>query len=174
MTHFKARRACTSPAKPKTSFRRLDLIRHDPAPGFLFGGVVGFVGKEPLFGAAAAAPLLAADLLDAGLLRRHPARPPSLNLIKQQPSRQKAIEPLLAGDLTLDMQTRRTMQQDDAGGRLVNVLATVPARPDKGLFNVRLAHAQRCHALGELSFFVGTDGNRVHEREDRVRPPEWQ
>jgi hypothetical protein len=49
------------------------------------------------------------------------------------------------------------MQQHDAGGDLVDVLAAVAAGTNKGFLNVRFPHAKRGHALRELSFLFQAD-----------------
>ena len=55
------------------------------------------------------------------------------------------------------------MEQHDAGGGLVDVLAAVAAGADECFVDVRLAHAERGHALGELGFLFGADGKRTHD-----------
>ena len=125
---------------------------------------MGFVGQHPLFGAAAAAALLAADLLGAGELGRHLAGTQGLDLVEQEAAGQKAVEPLLPSSLALHLQAGRAMEQHDTGGGLVHVLAAVPTGPDKGFFDVGFTHAECGHALGELGFFVRADRERFHGR----------
>ena len=84
------------------------------------------------------------------------------DLVEQEAAGQEAVEPLLAGGLALDLQAGRAVEQHDAGGGLVDVLAAVAAGADKGFFDVGFAHAQCGHALGELGLFVRADGERVH------------
>ena len=66
------------------------LIARDGAAGVLLGGVVGFIGEHPLFGAAAATAFLAADFLDTGALGGNVASPQFLDLVEQEPAGQKA------------------------------------------------------------------------------------
>src|ERR1035437_10663172 len=54
------------------------------------------------------------------------------------------------------------MDQHHARGCLVDILAAVTARTDKSLVNVRFAHTERGHALGELAFLFRADGKRAH------------
>jgi len=138
------------------------LITRDGAAGFLLGGVVGFIGEHPLLGAAAATAFLAANLLDAVALGGDVTFLKGFDLVEQQAASQETVESLLACGLAFDLQAGRTVEQHDARGGLVHVLAAVPAGPDKGLFDVGLAHAECGHALDELGFFVGADGERVH------------
>ena len=124
--------------------------------------MVGFVGEHALFGAAAAAAFLPANLLDAGALGGHLAGAPGFDFVEEQAAGEEAVEALLAGGLALDLEAGGAMQQHDAGGGFVDVLAAMPAGADEGLFQVGFADAQGGHALGELGFFVGADGERVH------------
>ncbi len=125
---------------------------------------MGFIGEHSGFGAAAAAAFLASDFLGLGALGGDEAPLLHFNFIEQQSAGQEAVETLLAGGLAFDLQAGRAMEQHDAGGGLVNVLAAVSARADKGFFDVGIADAQCGHALGELGLFVGADGERVHRR----------
>lgn len=138
------------------------LIARDGSAGFFLGGVMGLVGEHPLLGAAAATAFLAAYLLNAVALGGDVAVLERFNLVEQQAAGQEAVESLLAGSLAFDLQAGRTVEQHDAGGGLVDVLAAMSAGADKGFFDVGLAHAQCGHALGQLGFFVGADGERVH------------
>jgi hypothetical protein len=128
-----------------------------------------FVGQHSCFGAAAAAALLAADLLVLGTLGGDVAGPLLLDLVQEEPPRQEPVEPLLTGGLALDLQPAGTMGQHHAGGGLVDVLPAVPARADECFFYVRLAHPERGHSLRELGLFVGGDRERVHA--SRVMEP---
>ena len=138
------------------------LIVCDRAAGLFFCGVMRFIGEHPLLGAAAAAALLAANLLDGGTLGADEALLKGLDLVEQKATSQETVQSLLAGCLALDLQTGWTVEQHDAGGGLVDVLAAVPAGADEGFFNVGFADAEGGHALGELGFFVQADGERVH------------
>jgi hypothetical protein len=123
---------------------------------------VSLIGEHALLGAAAASAFLSADLLGLGALGCHMACAEGFDLVEQQAAGQKAVESLLARGLAFDLQTRRPMEQHDAGSGLVDVLAAVTPRPDKGLFDVRFTNVQCGHAQGQLGFFVGADGERVH------------
>ena len=124
--------------------------------------MVGFVGEHPRLGAARTFPFLAADFLDAGALGGHIAAFQRFNLVEQEAAGDEAVESLLAGGLTFDLQAGRTVQQHHTGGGLVDVLSTMAAGADKGFFNVSFAHAQRDHALRELGFLFRADRERAH------------
>lgn len=141
---------------------QVKLIADDTAARFLLGGVVGFIGEHSLLGAAAATAFLAADLLGAGAFGGDVARAEGFDLVEQQAASEKAVEALLAGGLAFDLQTGRSVQEHYAGGGLVDILAAVAARPDEGLFDVGFTNTQSGHALGQLGFFVGADGEGVH------------
>src|ERR1039458_6680159 len=132
------------------------------AARFLLGCVVGLVVQHALFGAATAFAFLAADLLDTGALGIDVALLESFDLVEQEAAGEKTVERLLAGVLAFDLETCRTVDQHHARGRLVDILAAVTARTDKRLVNIRFAHTERGHALGELAFLFRADGKRAH------------
>ena len=140
----------------------LPLLRRNTAAEFFPGGMVGFVGEHPLLGAAAATAFLTANLLHAGAISFHVALLAGFDLVEQQPAGKETVQPLLARDLAFDPQPSRTVQQHHAGGRLVHILAAVPARTDKGFLDVNLAHTQRAHALRELDFLFRANGEGAH------------
>src|SRR5206468_3329969 len=101
-----------------------------------------FVVKHSGFGSPAAFAFLPADFFDAGAFDIGHALLKRLNFIEQQSPSDKSVEPLLPGRLTFHAQTSRTMQQHDAGGGLVHVLAAVPTAAHEAFLEVSLAHAQ--------------------------------
>jgi len=74
---------------------------------------MSFVGEHAGFGPAAAFPLLTADLLDTRALGRDLAGPRLLDLIQEQATRDKPVEPLLASGLGFDLQAGWPMPQHD-------------------------------------------------------------
>jgi hypothetical protein len=64
------------------------------------------------------------------------------------------------------------VNQHHARGRLVDILAAVTARTDKRLVNIRFAHTERSHALGELAFLFRADGKRT--RNNSVPGVRWK
>ena len=86
-----------------------------------------------------------------------------LDFIEQQTPRDETIQSLLTRRLTFHLHTSRTMNQHDARGNLVHILAAVTTGAHKTFFDVRLAHAKRRHALRELIFFFNTDGKYAHK-----------
>jgi len=124
--------------------------------------MVGLVIQHALFGAATAFAFLAADFLNAGTLGIDIALLERFDLVEQQTASEKTVERLLAGVLAFDLNARRTMDQHHARGRLIDILAAVTARTDKRLVNIRFAHPERDHALGELTFLFRADGKRTH------------
>ena len=85
-----------------------------------------------------------------------------LDSMNQKAAGEKAVEALLARGLALDLEPGRAMEQHDAGGAFVDVLAAVSARAHKGFFNVCFLHAERGHALGEVVLFFQADGKGTH------------
>jgi len=56
------------------------------------------------------------------------------------------------------------MNQHDACGGFVDVLASVPARPYKALFQVTFGYTQLSHAPGQLVLFFGVYWKSAHTR----------
>ena len=151
----------------------MPLIRADAAAGGLFVGVVGFVGQDSLFGGAAATAFLAAKFLDSGALGLRSALLEALDFVEQKLSGEKAVEALLARGLAFDLEAGGTVKKHHARGCLVDVLAAVPARADKGLLEVGFTDVQHGHAPGELVFLFQADGQCAHGgsvAEGRRRP----
>jgi len=123
---------------------------------------MGFVSEHPFLGAAAFLALLTADFFDAGYFRRHPAGLQLFNFIEQQPPGKESIESLLTRCLALDLETSWPVEQHDARGRLVDILAAMSPGPHKSLFYVGLSHSQSGHALGELLCLFRIHGKRGH------------
>jgi hypothetical protein len=137
-------------------------IQPDWTAQFLPGGVVGFVGEHPLLGAAAAPAFLTPDLLDAREFSSDAAFLEPFDLVEQEPASKESVERLLTRGLAFDLQTRGPMQEHDARGSLVDILATVPAAAHERFRDVGLPNAERDHALRQLRFLVGRDGERGH------------
>jgi amidase len=133
-------------------------------PGGLLFSVTGFVCEHPFFGAAAPFAFLPSNLFHSGLLRRHPAGLQLFNFVQQQPPGNESVEPLLTRCLALDLQAGGAVEQHDAGGRFVDILTPMSSRSHKSLFNIRLAHAQGGHSLGELLCLFWIHGKRSHGR----------
>ena len=135
------------------------------AAGAFLGGVVGFVGEDAVFGSTAAAAFLTAKFLDAGALGGGLRLFLRFEFIEEELAGEEAVHALLAGVLALHLQTGGAVDQHDAGGDFVDVLAAMTARADKGFLDVRLRDAQGGHALGKLVFLLRTDGERAHDVE---------
>ena len=133
------------------------LIRR-PAAGCFLGGVMRFVGEHPLLGGAAAPAFLTAELLEARAPGLAPAFLECLDFVEQKMAGEKPVQPLLARVLAFDLHPRRAVPQHHAGGSLVDVLPAVSAGTDERFVHVRLAHAQRTHAPGELIGLLRVDG----------------
>lgn len=96
-----------------------------------------------------AAPLLAPQLgyaLRCGALR---AEHGTLDFVGQKLSGAKAVERLRAFPLAFDHRACGSMQQDNTGGNLVDVLPAVSARTDKLLVEILLADAQTLKAFAQ-------------------------
>jgi hypothetical protein len=132
------------------------------APGGLFVGVTRLVGEHSFFGAATSPAPLPAEFLDAGFFREHLPGPQLFNFVQQQPPGDESIKSLLARALALDLQAGRSMQQHHARRRFVDILPAMSARPHKSLLDIRIAHTQDGHPLGELLFLFHIHRKRGH------------
>jgi len=83
----------------------------------------------------------------------------------------KTIHPLLARRLAFHPQARWLVQQHHARRGLVHVLAAVAPRSHKRFLDIRLIHAQRDHALGELIRLVRRNRKQTHGKQDIPQPP---
>ena len=117
--------------------------------------MVRFVGEHAVLGAAGAFPFLAADFLNPGLFRGDAAGLELFDLVEEQATREEAVQRLLARGLALYAQAGGAMQEHDAGGDFIDVLAAVATGPDERLLNVALAGTERRHPLRKLREFVG-------------------
>jgi hypothetical protein len=54
------------------------------------------------------------------------------------------------------------MNELNARGYFIHVLTAMAAGTDEGFLNLRLAHAERRHALRKLGFFFEADGECAH------------
>ena len=120
------------------------------------------VGEHFIFCAAGALAFLAADFFDFGAARGDETVFPFFNLVEQQATRDEAVHSLLARCLAFHLHAGRTMEQHDAGGNFVDVLPAVAAGADERFLDVRLAHAERGHALREMVFFFEADRECAH------------
>ena len=121
-----------------------------------------FIVEHALFGAPGAFAFLPANFFNAGALGIHVALLERFDLVEQKPAGEKAVESLLTRGLAFDLKTRGPVEQHDASGSLVDVLAAVAAGTDKCFFNVGFAHAERGHALRELGFLLRADRECAH------------
>jgi len=137
------------------------LIQAATARCFL-RGIMRFVSEDALLGGAAASAFLAATFLDSGTLCCDTAFLAGFDFIEQQLAGEETVDPLLARLLALDLQASRAMEQHDARGSLVDVLATMAAGAHEGFFDVGVAHAKGGHALRELIFFFQADRKCAH------------
>ena len=87
----------------------------------------------------------------------------SLDFVQQQAPGEESIQPLLPSALRLHLEPCRAMDDHDAGGSLVNVLAAVAARTHKSFIQIRFLHPQIQHAPGEVFGFVDAHWELAHE-----------
>jgi hypothetical protein len=106
------------------------------------------------FGALRALALLPANLFDALGCGACGTALLGVDLIEQEPARQKAIERLGALLLAFDPDPCGSVVQHDAGRHFIYVLAAGARRADKLLVDIGFPHAERDHALGKLLLFV--------------------
>src|SRR5581483_800861 len=118
---------------------------------------------EHLFFRAARAPaFLPPDARDLLLGRRRGSFDARLDLVQQEPAREKAVERLRALLLAFDPNARRPVMEDDARRSLINFLATGARGAYELLLDVLLADAERLHALNQRFFFAGRDDIEGH------------
>ena len=92
---------------------------------------MGFVGEDALLGPATPAAFLAAYFFKAFTFRIRAAFTEALNFIQKQLASKQTVLTLLPRGLAFDLQAGGTMEQHDAGGRLVDILPAVSARADE-------------------------------------------
>ena len=136
---------------------RGSIHRHIAAEFLLFG-LAGFAGEHAFFGAGAALALLAAGFFDAGALGIGAFAADGFDFIEQQFPSEEAVHALLARFLAFDLNAAGAMEEHHTGGDFVDVLPAVAAGAHEGFFNITLAYAESGHALGQLIFLVGRNG----------------
>src|SRR5439155_22298422 len=110
------------------------------------------------------------DLFDARAFRRHIALLLRLDFIQQQPASEETVQSLLSRGLAFDLQAGGSVEQHHTRRAFVDVLAAVPARTNKRLFDVPFPHPQRGHTLRQLVFFVRAYRKCAHGR-SLAHPP---
>jgi len=121
-----------------------------------------FIGEHSVFGPLTPFAFLPPNLFDPRALFRNETSLLLLNFVEQQPPSQKSIQSLLTGRLAFHLSSRRPMMQHHAGGRFVNVLATVPSRADERFLDLAFIDAQLSHAPSQLRLFIIRDRKRIH------------
>ncbi|HYV35863.1 MAG TPA: hypothetical protein VE988_09185 [Gemmataceae bacterium] len=116
-------------------------VHADSAPEPFLFTVARLVGEQALFRAARPFPFLAADFFNPSAFGIQASFLKGFDFVQQKAAGQETVEALLSRGLAFDLQAGRTVEQHHARGRLVDVLAAVPARPDKRFFDVGFAHA---------------------------------
>jgi len=107
---------------------------------------MGFIGQHAVAGAAAALAFLAPDFFNPRPFGRDLAGFERLDFIQQQATREKAVESLLARALAFDLDPCRPVENHDAGGGFIHVLAAVTARADESLLQISFADLQSSHS----------------------------
>src|SRR5262249_17748541 len=134
-----------SPEESASTPPPLVVVTHGPA-GRLLLALRMLLGKHLLFRPTRAAALLSPDALPRLLGGAQPAASLLVELLAEEPARQKAIHRLRARFLALHLEPARPVAEDDASGDLVHVLAALPARAHELLVEIVLTHAERDHA----------------------------
>jgi hypothetical protein len=111
------------------------------------------------FGAAA---LLTPDLFSPLSFGADPAGLDTLNAVQKQAPGQKAVQGLRAFLLAFDGKSRRDMNEVDAGGGFVDLLAAGTGGADKCLAQVAFGDAQMFHARLKGGFFLGGNIEQAH------------
>jgi len=128
----------------------------------LFGPVARFVREHSVLGPLATLAFLPPNLFDLCALCRDESSLLLFDFVEQQTARQQPIQSLLPRRLAFYLNSRRTVMQHDAGGGLVDVLATVPSRPDEAFFDLAFLDSQLSHSLSQLRLFIIRDRIRIH------------
>ena len=123
---------------------------------------MGFVGEDAVFGSTAATAFLPAKFLDAGAFGSGLGLLLGREFVEEEFASKETVHALLAGVLALHLDAGGAVEEHDAGGDLVDVLAAVAAGTDEGFLDVRFLDAQGGHAPGQLVFLLWTDGERAH------------
>lgn len=108
----------------------------------------GFVGQDAFLGCSAARPVRAPDLFDVRALGSDSSFVTRFEFVEQELPGEEAVAALVARGLALDLQPRRAVNQHDASGGLVDILAAMSARSDERLQDVFLAESDGSHASG--------------------------
>jgi hypothetical protein len=137
-------------------FPQEQLFPISEPPGGLLLRMPGFVGQHSFLGTFGAFQFLSANFFDPGALHNQRIFLPGFNLVEEQGAGAPAILSLLPGFLALDLNPTGPMQQHDARGSLVDVLAAMSTGADKGFLNVGFTHAEGSHSLRELRFLFQT------------------
>lgn len=114
-----------------------------------------FIGEEFFLRPARAALFLFLDLPLPFLRRALFVENFLLDLLDEEPSRQKSIERLAPLYLALDLNSGRDMFQDHARGDLVDILPARARRAHEMLRNVALIYPQTVHLEFEVFDFGG-------------------
>jgi len=146
--------------RPLSAFQVI-LSRPEPPCFFLLGLFFLFLQHFEL-GSFRALSLLTADLGDLLLLLAFLSFDLGLYLIRQDAPGKKAVQGLIPLSLAFDFDSRRNVFQVDAGGGLIDLLASSAARPDKFLDDILLGYSQCLHALEEGFLFFFADARRAH------------
>ncbi len=122
------------------------------------------VREDALLGGAGAAAFLTAEFFPLRLFRGAVFLQMGGDLFEQQFFGEEPVLALVARGLTFDLQSRRPVDEHDAGGGFVDVLPAVSAGTDKGFLEVSFTDAQGRHALGKLVIVSGGYRDRTHGR----------
>jgi len=141
----------------------LRIRRHACAHG-LDRAASSFFSEYLFFGAAGATALLPAQLGDAlgrgALLTEDGA----FQLIGEQAARMKPVQRLRAFALALDERSSGTMDEDNTGGDLVDVLPALAAGADEALLDVFFTDSKAFHSFGKRPGFCGRNSKHGANR----------
>ena len=120
------------------------------------------VGEHAILCPFASLSFLPANFFDASFFGCDMAVSHFFNFIEEKMTREVTVEALLPASLAFYLKAGGAMQQHDAGGCFVDVLAAVSTGPDEVFIEIAFRNAQRGHATGELFGLFRADRERAH------------
>ena len=136
--------------------------RNDSGPEGFFLGLNVLLFQDFFLCPFGAAALLTPELLNPLFFGADPTGLDTFNPVQQQPSGEKSVQGLRAFLLAFDGKPRRYMNEIDAGGGLVDLLAAGAGGTNKTFAEVVLGNTEVRHPCLEGGFFFGGNVKQRH------------